>query len=196
MNQPRKVDSSAMHRAGTLIVSTILLLSLPRASQAQPPTTEASSCPAGNLMSRARVSQATDDIRGRQSRVTDGVVAPEGAIWDAAPAVVLETGAASITWDLGAVVTVRAGWVQADANDTYTLWGSVDGTTFTDLARVEVVDGVHGLRGRKVSLGGVPVRFVRFGEGVGDSFYSVSELQLFCEIPSPFPQKSCSSETE
>jgi hypothetical protein len=176
-----------MHRAGTLIVSAILLLSLANVSAAQPLSSPAPGCPAGNLMSRARVFQSTSDIRGGLWRVTDGVVAPEGAVWDAAPAVVLDTGAASITWDLGALVTVRAAWVQADANDSYTLWGSVDGAAFTDLGRVEVADGVHGLRGRKLSLGGVPVRFVRFGEGVGDSFYSVSELQLFCEVPSPFP---------
>ena len=42
-----------------------------------------------------------------------------------------ETGAATITWDLGQVTTVRAAWVQADANDNYTVWGSLDGERFT-----------------------------------------------------------------
>jgi hypothetical protein len=187
MKRPGKVHFVVMHRAGTLIVSAIVLLSLAGSAQAQSLASPAPTCPAGNLMARARVFQSTDDIRGGLARVTDGVVAPEGAIWDATPAVIMDTGAASITWDLGMVVSARAAWVQADANDTYTLWGSVDGTTFADLGRVEIAEGVHGLRGRKLSLGGMPIRFLRFGEGVGDGFYSVSELQLFCEIPTPFP---------
>ncbi len=184
-----------MHRAGRMIVSAIGVLSLgvllpmlaPRSVRAQPLSSPAAACPAGNLMARARVVQYTSDIGGDLGRITDGVVAPEGAIWNAPSAIVLETGAASITWDLGQVVTAQAVWVQADANDLYTLWGSVDGVNYKDLGRVEVAEGVHGLRGRKLSLGGVPVRFIRFGEGVGDSFYSISELQLFCEIPTPFP---------
>ena len=128
------------------------------------------------------------DIRGGWiNRPTDGVVANEGAVWDAPLATVLETGASVLTWDLGQVVPVRALWVQGDANDYYTIWGSVDGNRYQDLGRVEPAEGVHGLRGRKVSLGGVPVRYLRIGEGQGDSFYSISEVQAFCELPAAFP---------
>jgi hypothetical protein len=179
-----------MRRAGMLVVPSLALFALVPDSRAlgQTLSTPAGdpACPSGNLLGRSRVLQATE-TQGPVSRVTDGVVAPEGALWDSSPALVLETGASSITWDLGFVTAVRAAWVQADANDYYTLWGSPDGITFSEFYRIEPVEGVHGLRGRKVSLPGVPVRYVRFGEGQGDNAYSVSELQLFCEIPTPFP---------
>src|SRR2546430_10806213 len=51
------------------------------------------------------------------------------AVWDASLAVVLETGAATISWDLGAVTTLNAAWIQADANDYYTLWRSEEHTS-------------------------------------------------------------------
>jgi hypothetical protein len=175
-----------MQRAGLLLVLAAGVF-IPAVGQAQPAATGgAPACPSGNLLLGAHVRQL-HQVRGPATRVTDGVVAPEGAVWDAAPAVVLESGAAAFTWDLGQVTTVRAAWLQADANDSYMLQGSLDGERFRDLGRAEVVDGLHGLRGRKVSLGGLPVRYLRFGEGMGDGFYSLSELQVFCEIPAPFP---------
>jgi hypothetical protein len=142
-------------------------------------------CPAGNLLAGQRPS-AWQDIAGAIERATDGQVAPEGAQWNAPLATVLATGAATLTWDLRRVVTVRAAWIQADANDAYTLWGSSDGRDFRVLGRIDPAAG-DGLRGRKLDLGGTPVRFLRFGEGQGDDFYSLSELAVFCQLPTPFP---------
>src|SRR5205814_1834667 len=73
---------------------------------------------------------AWQDVRGRLAVVTDGEVAPEGSLWSSAPALVLTTAAATLTWDLGAVYPLQAIYVQADANDTYQLWGSADGRAF------------------------------------------------------------------
>jgi hypothetical protein len=36
-------------------------------------------------------------------------------------------------------------------------------------------------------VGTMAARYVKFGEGVGDSFYSTSEVAAYCQIPSPFP---------
>jgi hypothetical protein len=178
---------SLAHRAAAFLAGGLLLATaLPALAQVLPAAGGEPACPPGNLLARARLHESSG-LRGQIARVTDGLIAPEGAMWDAPPAVVLETGASSLTWDLGQVTSVRAAWVQADANDSYTIWGSLDGERFTDLGRVEIVDGKHGLRGRKVGLGGRPARYVRFGEGQGDGFFSVSELQLFCELPTPFP---------
>jgi hypothetical protein len=142
-------------------------------------------CPPGNLLA-GRKPWAWQDIQGDLARATDGQVAPEGALWNAPLATVLATGAATLTWDLQQVVTVTAAWIQADANDSYTVWGSTDGRDYRVLGRIEPVRG-DGLRGRKLALGGTPVRFLRFGEGSGDDFYSVSEITVFCELPTPFP---------
>ena len=60
-------------------------------------------------------------------------MAPEGAQWDSAPAVILESPAASVTYDLGAIIAVSGVYVQADANDTYRVSGSADGSTSSSL---------------------------------------------------------------
>jgi hypothetical protein len=122
--------------------------------------------------------------------VTDGQVAPEGAQWDAPPAVVFDLAAGSLTYDLGRPTTVSAFSVQADANDTYKIWGSLDGTNESFKLLVEIDNVVatgHGLRTRPVTIDPTVVRFLRIGEPVGDNFYSLSEFEAFCQAPSPFP---------
>jgi hypothetical protein len=196
-----------MHRAGpsaavlaAVLVGLGALLLPPSPAAAQPagsasidnvssaPIPAGMPCPAGNLIAGKRPVHWTDIRGGFINRPTDGVVANEGAVWDAPLATVLETGASVLTWDLGQVTPVRAVWVQADANDYYTVWGSADGNRYQDLGRIEPAEGVHGLRGRKLTLGGTPVRFLRIGEGQGDSFYSVSEVQAYCQVPAALPQ--------
>jgi hypothetical protein len=171
---------------GALVVST-------GRTWAQAPQAAASfssaepACPEGNLLERRRP-WAVSDVRGNLTHPTDGAVAPEGAVWNAPVAVILDTAASTLTWDLGAVTTVRVAYIQADANDYYTVWGSLDGQAWNELGRIAPVDG-HGLRARRLNLGGGAVRFIRFGEGEGDNFYSLSEIQVFCQVPTPFPPK-------
>jgi hypothetical protein len=130
---------------------------------------------------------AWQDTRRELSLLTDETVAPEGAVWDASLAVVLDTGASTVTWDLGEVTKVRLLAVQADANDTYNVWGSVDGKDYRLMGQIDPVSG-HGLRMRTVDLGaGMAARFLRVGEGKGDSFYSLSEVAAYCQAPTPFP---------
>jgi hypothetical protein len=176
-----------MPRAGALVVLLGLLTGLTPEARAQGASSmsSAAACPSGNLLA-GKLPSSWADIRGKLALATDGVVAPEGAIWDAPLAVVLDTAASTLTWDLGALTNVNAAWIQADANDYYTVWGSVDGQSWRDLGRIDTVEG-HGLRGRKLGLGGAAVRFIRFGEGQGDNYYSLSEIQVFCELPSQFP---------
>ena len=169
-----------------LVISSLLASVLAMAPPARAQGADPAACPAGNLLAGRRPVQATDR-RGRFAVITDGIGANEGAFWDVALAHIFETGASTVTYDLGQLVNAEAAWVQADANDYYTLWGSVDGQTFRELTRVDTVDGVHGLRGRRVTFPRTTLRFLRFGEGEGDSFYSVSELQLYCNVPTPFP---------
>jgi hypothetical protein len=165
-------------------VAVVLGTALPVAAQG-----EASiDCRPGNLLA-GKLPRYWQDVRGDRSLITDEAVAPEGAMWNSTPAVTLETGASTLTWDLGAVYALQAIYVQADANDVYHLWGSTDGQSYRPLPQVEVAEGVHGLRSRSLSLAGVPVRFLRFGDGVGDSAYSISELAAYCQLPVPFPPK-------
>jgi len=142
-------------------------------------------CPEGNLLAH-KLPVTWQEVRRDFSLLTDETLAPEGAMWDAPPAVIFDTGAATVTWDLGAVTTLRSFAIQADANDTYTVWGSIDGKDYKVLGQIDPVPN-HGLRMRVLNAGGMPARFVRVGEGVGDSFYSISEVAAYCQVPSPFP---------
>ncbi|MES1209836.1 MAG: discoidin domain-containing protein, partial [Pseudomonadota bacterium] len=129
-------------------------------------------------------------MRGNAGLVTDGAVAPEGAQWDAPVAITLDTGAGSITYDLGQPTAITALYVQADANDTYKVQGSLDGVpgSFKPIAEIEnALDRGHGLRARWVRIPPISVRFLRVGEGGGDGFFSIAEFAAYCQAPTPFP---------
>jgi hypothetical protein len=185
MLQFRGFSRVSMH-TGRLLALALVAGALLRPSPA-PAQEQSSSCPPGNLLA-GKAPVEWRSIRGDRMLATDGKRAPEGAQWNSpAVATILDDAAGRLTYDLGAVIPVQAIWVQADANDVYHLWGSEDGREYKIIGEIGIAEGVHGLRGRKLALGGVPIRFLRFGEGVGDNAYSVSELQAFCQIPTPFP---------
>ena len=149
----------------------------------------AADCGTDDLIARKLPAQQRDLV-GNAELVTDGAIAPDGAVWDAPAAVRLETPAGSITYDLGRAQPVGAFYLQADANDTYVISGSPDGApgTFTPLAQVpNVVDQGHGLRGRAIQVPPVSVRYLRIGEGSGDGFFSIAEFAAYCRAPTPFP---------
>jgi hypothetical protein len=128
------------------------------------------------------------DTRGNLYLVSDGAVAPEGAQWDSPVAVVFETPAGSLTYDLGQPLPLSSFYIQADANDSYKIFGSLDGTpaSYRLIIEIDTVSG-HGLRGRTATVNSTLVRYLRIGEGLGDNFYSLSEFQAFCQTPTPFP---------
>lgn len=145
----------------------------------------AAACPEGNLLAH-RKPIAWQETRRDLALLTDEAVAPEGAAWDAQPAVIFDTAAGTVTWDLGQATLLRSLVIQADANDTYTVWGSRDGKSYQVLGQIDPVLN-HGLRTRVLNVGGMVARYLRFGEGVGDGFYSASEVAAYCRVPSPFP---------
>jgi hypothetical protein len=142
-------------------------------------------CPAGNLLA-GKQPVAWQEIARDRALLTDETVANEGAVWDASLAALFETGASTVTWDLGEVVSVRLLAIQADANDTYNIWGSLDGKDYKVMGQIDPVTG-HGLRMRTLDVGGMAARFLRVGEGKGDGSYSVSEVAAYCQTPTPFP---------
>ena len=130
------------------------------------------------------------ELRGDGAIVTDGVVAPEGASWDAATAVRLDTEAASVTFDFGEPRSVSAFILQADANDTYSISGSLDGSPGSYKVLTQAVNVVvrgHGLRARLIEMPPATLRFLRVGEANGDGNYSISEFSAFCRAPPSIP---------
>lgn len=141
-------------------------------------------------MLSGRAPTARDGIQGDVAVVTDGTIGAEGTAWDAPLAVTFFSSSAFVTYDLGSVRTVGAVFVQADANDTYQIAGSADGTpgSFKILTSVEnALARGHGLRGRSIQLEPAAIRFLRLSDGNGDGRFSVSELAAYCKAPTPFP---------
>ena len=165
------------------------VVAVPLAHAAELPTANASECDRANLLA-GRAPSAVAEVSGDARLVTDGIVAPEGDVWDAPAAVKLASGSASITYDLGRPRKLSAIYLQADANDTYKITGSLDGQpgSFRALTEISnVVEHGPGLRARAVHIEPATVRYLRVGDAVGDGFYSVSELAAYCVAPAPFP---------
>ena len=154
-----------------------------------PGLANAQTCDTRNLLAGKRPWQS-QDVKGDPGLVTDGAIGPEGTQWDAPVGVTFDTAAGSLTYDLGEPTPVAGVYLQADANDTYKIMGSLDGTPGSYKLLVEIdnaSDRGHGLRGRSMQFAPVTVRYVRAGEGVGDGFYSISEFSAYCQPPYPFP---------
>ncbi len=148
-------------------------------------------CTTDNLLA-LRMPSGRQDIHGDLRLVTDNAAAPEGAQWDAPIGVILDTPAGSITYDLGSIRPVASFLLQADANDTYKIFGAdVDRPdAYKLLVEVDNVVSIgHGLRTRTVTIDATPVRYLRVGEAIGDGFYSITEFQAYCRAPTPFPPK-------
>src|SRR5215831_15074357 len=151
-------------RFGGFALSLSLTALLPRLAAAEQLSSPA--CGTENLLA-GKLPSSHQDTRGNLYLPTDGAVAPEGAQWDAPVGVTFDTGAGSLTYDLGQVFPVSAFVVQADANDSYKIFGSVDGSTgsFKMLGEVDSVLNIgHGLRTRTLNLGPNNVRYLRIGE--------------------------------
>jgi hypothetical protein len=163
-------------------VAALALASLPSAAAAAPCGTE-------NLLAGKKPS-ASQAVKGDLALVTDGQAGPEGADWNSPLGVTLENATSSITYDLGEAREISAVVAQADANDTYKVMGSVDGSPGSFKLVVELANMVatgHGLRTRATQVTPTTVRYLRFGDGNGDAYFSVTEFQAFCKAPTPFP---------
>ncbi len=174
---------------GLLLLASWVLAEAAHAQGQAPGSFSSSSCGPENLLAGKRPAQ-WQDFRGNAALLTDGTVGPEGAQWDAPVAAVFDTGAGSVTFDLGQVTPITGLYLQADANDTYKIQGSLDGTPGSYKLVVEIDnagDRGHGLRARSIQIPPMPVRFLRVGEGVGDGYFSISEFAAFCQVPVPFP---------
>jgi hypothetical protein len=167
----------------TPLVATLALAAFPSLAAAAAP------CGTENLLAGKKPS-ASQAIKGDLGLVTDGNVAPEGADWNVPLGVTLENANSSVTYDLGEERMISAVVAQADANDTYKVMGSVDGSPASFKLLVELPNVVatgHGMRTRATQVPPTSVRYIRIGDANGDAFFSLSEFQAFCKAPTPFP---------
>jgi hypothetical protein len=185
--EPPSLPSRSLLAGVFTLLLPLLLLERPAAAQMS-----SAECGTSNLIA-GRVPSAQQDTHGDVRLVTDGKVATEGAQWDTTTVVeFLDTPAGSLTYDLGVVRSVSAFLLQADANDSYKVFGATENTpsSFKLLTEIDsVVNLGHGLRTRPVRIEPTAVRYIRIGEPLGDNSYSIAEFQVYCTAPTPFPPK-------
>ncbi len=149
-------------------------------------------CPPGNLL--AGKTPAVVAVTGAV-RLADGVAPAEGGAWKTNLTAVMTTAEAQITWDLGQATRVDALAVQADNNDTYEIFASVDGTTFHPLWTVPESPAM-GMRTRLQAGLNAELRYLRIAQPAGDEAYSLGEVLAFCEKPAVWPPQVSRKEAE
>jgi hypothetical protein len=166
------------------VVNRIALVSLLCLIGAAPAAAQDEACPSGNLL--AGKSPTARPGVTHAKRLTDGVAAGEGDPWQSELTSVLSGTQSHVTYDLGATTRVTAIDLQGDNNDEYIVELSEDGTTFTTLWVGDPTSG-QGMRRRGARGLQGSGRYVRVRAQGGDSFYSLGEVQVFCETPSAWP---------
>jgi spermidine synthase len=185
MKSPRALSSFVYTAFAFLSVASVASTADAAPAAAAAPA----ACGTENLLAGKLPSQQRELV-GSPALVTDGAVVADGAQWDGPAGVRLEGAAGSITYDLGKPTSVSAIHLQADANDSYRITGSLDGQsgTFKQLIQApNVVDRGHGMRSRSLQFAPETVRYIRVGEAEGDNAFSISEFAAYCKAPSPFP---------
>lgn len=168
--------------ARVLLVVVVLLASA-RAG-AQPSVGDAArveACPEENLLARASV-LGEAWLTGRVERLTDRVVAREGAPWpsDGSALVLREP----LTFDLGRVVALQQLYLQVDADQAFGLDLSSNGQDWTRLP-VSASATASGLISRSFDLSSAPARLVRLVPTSEPATLVVTELGLSCQRQVP-----------
>ncbi|HEX4340405.1 MAG TPA: hypothetical protein VH062_31065 [Polyangiaceae bacterium] len=120
------------------------------------------------------------------TRLTDGTIARDGDHWETDLTSVIQTGDASVEWDLGHAVHVRALYLQGDNNDDFFIAGSDDGKTYRPIWTAAAVHGA-GMRIRQTRTLDATARYLKLTAHSPDSMVSASELEAFEVVPEPWP---------
>ncbi|GMU63667.1 MAG: hypothetical protein AMXMBFR34_54300 [Myxococcaceae bacterium] len=161
----------------TWILAAALLAQSDAGAPASATAADASVAPAGlgNLLRRGTLTKKSGAPDAE--RMADGTAPTDGDSWNTPHTSVL-AAKGSVEWDLGMVRPIAAARVQADNNDTYLLWASVDGSAWVPLWTGKPVDP-PGMQTRTSDPLSARARFIRLTAEGGDTMYSVGELELF-----------------
>lgn len=141
-------------------------------------------CAEGNILAGA----AVVDHRGvkHAELVSDGWSTPDGTLSHAREAAVFRGADARITWELAGPTQIAAIDIQADSHHSYVIQGSLDGSRWRTIWEVPKAEQA-GLSTRARRGLAETARFIRLRAKDGGKTYSVSELRLFCDLPTPWP---------
>jgi hypothetical protein len=120
------------------------------------------------------------------ARLTDGTIARDGDHWETNITSVLKAPEASVEWDLGRSVHLRALYLQGDNNDEFFVSGSEDGKSYQQLWIADAVRGA-GMRVRQTRNLDATARYLKLTARSPDAMVSASEVEAFEDVPSPWP---------
>lgn len=122
----------------------------------------------------------------RAGVLTDGVASRDGDSWNTHRTAVFRGPGAEVVFDLGEVTPIVAVWLHGDNNDSYAVSVSNDGQSYQQLWASPAVNA-RGLRPRFTKDLSGSGRYLRITASGGDGSYALSEIQVFSELPAPFP---------
>ena len=137
----------------------------------------------GNLL--AGKSPSSESGVRRSEVLTDGRAGQEGDFWRTGATAHFESGSAFVVYDLGAPSPVVAGWLQGDNNDVYVVEVSADGSTWQPVWKraPRPRPACAPATATEMAAPGQPFRYVRISARDGDGAFSLSEVQLFAQVP-------------
>jgi hypothetical protein len=166
------------------IVNRVVIVFLLGLAAAAPVGAQDIACPPGNLLAK-KLPIARPGVTHAQ-RLTDGTMPSEGDLWKTEMTAVLDGPTSHVLYDLGVPTRVTAIDLQGDNNDQYIVELSNDRQSFVPLWTGEPRPG-EGMRrrgGRQLEGEG---RYLRVRARGGDGFYSLGEVQAFCQTPAKWP---------
>ncbi len=138
-------------------------------------------CRAGNLLIGKDRTLVQDLYESEH--INDGAIVPDGTAWDSTGVTLFESSSGLAVLDLGEITKLSSAFVQGDNNDWYTLYGSLDGSTWSQIAAAGPMPDA-GLRLRTLRFSPIEARFIRVTASGGDGIYSISEIGVGCgDIP-------------
>src|SRR5262249_41814757 len=145
-------------------------------------------CPPGNLLARAQVIDSLD-VDGPSRAVADDSILANESAWKYGRAIRFRTMGGSLTYDLGQEMPITAAYIQASTGNAFSLQVSSDGKGYQEIWKIPGgVDSVaNAYATRSETVVAVRGRYVRIGEATGLDTRTITELQLFCEIPAQWP---------
>lgn len=146
------------------------------ATPASAASADRETCPAGNLLTRARVVSGLAE--GRARLLMDRSVAREGSPWPNEDSLVVLRE--PLTFDLGGVAALRQLYLQVDADQAFALDLSSDGATWSRLP-VAASPTTSGLISRSFTLSGAEARFVKLVPTSEPASLTLTELGVFCQ---------------
>lgn len=141
-----------------------------------------SDCPEGNLLAGKQPVEWLDVYH--VSRITDGIVSPEGSRWDSSTNAPV-TPFGYVVYDLGGPTRITSVFLQVEGSSGYRISVSQDGENWESVSNL--APAAAGMRDRRASSLDTPARYLRIASGDAQALYAFGEVAVWCRPPEEWP---------